>query len=173
MNSEIKEEKELVESEEEIIVETEETIDEVAVLQAECTKLQDKLLRNTAELENFKRRTNEEKQNFMKYATQGVMLELVEIVDNYERALTSLEGSVDENVCSGIEMIYKQLNNVLANHGVEKIETVGNIFDPNLHQAVMTGVDENYESGYVIEEFQKGYKMKDKILRPAMVKVNE
>ncbi len=146
---------------------------DVEKLQLECEKLKDKLLRNSAELENFKRRTNDEKQNFMKYATQDIMSELIQILDNYERALDTITGKVDDSVYAGIKMIFDQLSNLLSANGVELIDSIGSVFDPNIHQAVMTGSDENYESGVVIEEFQKGYKMKDKILRPAMVKVNE
>ncbi len=148
-------------------------VSEYDLLKKDYDALADKLLRNSAELENFKRRTNEEKQNFMKYATQGVMLDLVGVIDNFDLALKNLESNVDENVYSGIKMIFEQLSKLMENNGVEVIESVGKVFDPNMHQAVMTGNDDSMESGYVIEEFQKGYKMKDKILRPAMVKVNE
>lgn len=151
----------------------EEKISEVDALKFECEKLNDKLLRNTAELENFKRRTNEEKQNFMKYASQGVMTDLIGIVDNYERALASIESLVDGNTFLGVKMILDQLNNVLISNGVEEIKSVGEVFDPNVHQAVMTDNNSDFDSGVVTEELQKGYQMKDRILRPAMVKVNE
>lgn len=141
-------------------------------LQQEVNLLKDKLLRNTAELENFKRRTNDEKQTFMKYAVSGVMLELIDIVDNFERALDSMS-SLEEESLVGVKMIYNQLNTVLTANGVEVIEAIGKDFDPNIHQAVMTGKDENYGSQIVIEELQRGYMFKDKVLRPSMVKVNE
>ncbi len=158
------------------VVEEETVVAEVSAeeaLKLECDNLKDKLLRNTAELENFKRRTNEEKQNFMKYANQGVMSELILIVDNYERALSSIESEVESGTFSGMKMILDQLNKTLLNNGVEIVKSVGEQFDPNVHQAVMTDSDPEYESGVVTEELQKGYKMKDRILRPAMVKVNE
>ncbi len=158
-----------VEEEETVVAE----VSAEEALKLECESLKDKLLRNTAELDNFKRRTNEEKQNFMKYASQGVMSELILVVDNYERALSSIENEVDEGVFSGMKMILDQLNKTLLNNGVEVVKSVGEKFDPNVHQAVMTDSNEEFESGVVTEELQKGYKMKERILRPAMVKVNE
>ncbi len=158
------------------IVEKDSSVSEISVeesLRLECESLKDKLLRNTAELENFKRRTNEEKQNFMKYACQNVMSELIAIVDNYERALGSIESEVDKNTYSGMRMILDQLNKTLLNNGVEIVQSVGEVFDPAVHQAVMTDNNTDFESGVITEELQKGYKMKDRILRPAMVKVNE
>ncbi len=148
-------------------------VDECELLKEEVSNLKDKLLRNSAELENFKRRTNEEKQNFMRYATGEVMLDLISVIDNFDRALSSCESELDENSLSGLKMIYEQIQNITSKNGVEVVSCVGEAFDPNFHQAVMTGADENYDSGVVIEELQKGYKIKDKILRPAMVKVNE
>ncbi len=160
--------------EEEIEVESvEETVDETQQLKDEVALLKDKMLRNAAELENFKRRTNEEKQNFMRYAVSEVMSDLISVIDNFDRALNALDGQLDDKSLEGINMIYEQVNSITKKNGVEVVETVGEKFDPNFHQAVMTGNDDNYESGIVIEEFQKGYKIKDKILRPAMVKVNE
>ncbi len=154
----------------------EECIDEeVSVeeqLQAEVNTLKDKLLRNAAELENFKRRTNDEKNSFMKYANQNLMFELIDVLDNFERAIDSVNEASD-NTLVGIKMIYNQLKTVLSTNGVEVIESIGCAFDPSKHQAVMQGKDENYESQVVIEELQKGYMFKDKVLRPAMVKVNE
>ncbi len=153
--------------------EAEVEISETEALKAEIAALKDKMLRNTAELENFKRRTNEEKQNFMRYANSEVMLDVISVLDNFERALSSCECSVDHNALDGLRLIYTQISDLATKNGVEVVECVGEVFDPNFHQAVMTGKDDNYESGIVIEEFQKGYKIKDKILRPAMVKVNE
>lgn len=160
-------------NEEVIETEVEESVDEVQLLKDEVASLKDKMLRNAAELENFKRRTNDEKANFMKYATSEVMIELINVIDNFERALVSCNEVLDEKSMEGFQMIYDQVNAITVRNGVEEVVSVGEKFDPNFHQAVMTGVDENYESGIVIEEFQKGYKIKDKILRPAMVKVNE
>lgn len=166
--------KEIVsEVEENEIEETEVEVDECELLKAEVATLKDKMLRNTAELENFKRRTNEEKQNFMRYATGEVMGDLISVIDNFDRALSSCENVLDENSFNGLKMIYDQIQNITSKNGVEVVSCVGEVFDPNFHQAVMTGKDENYDSGVVIEELQKGYKIKDKILRPAMVKVNE
>lgn len=166
--------KKAVEKEELEIVEEEVVeVDEIEVLKEEIATLKDKMLRNAAEVENFKRRANEEKQNFMRYATSEVMLELVSVIDNFDRALTSCESELEGASLDGLKMIYEQINSIANKNGVEEIKCVGEEFDPNFHQAVMTGKDENYGSGIVIEEFQKGYKIKDKILRPAMVKVNE
>ncbi|MFV0424472.1 MAG: nucleotide exchange factor GrpE [Bacilli bacterium] len=164
-------EKEIVN--EEVEIEEIEEIDECEKLKEEVASLKDKMLRNSAELENFKRRTNEEKQNFMRYATGEIMSDLISVIDNFDRALASGDDNLSENSLEGIKMIYEQIKNITVKNGVELVESVGEKFDPNFHQAVMTGQDENFESGVVIEELQKGYKIKDKILRPAMVKVNE
>ncbi len=153
------------------VLEEEQVVSE-DVLEKEVNLLKDKLLRNTAELENFKRRTNEEKHNFMKYANQNLMYELIDVLDNFERAIDSVDENSDSTLV-GIKMIYNQLKTVLSTNGVEVIESVGSVFDASKHQAVMQGNDENFDSQVVIEELQKGYMFKDKVLRPAMVKVNE
>ncbi|MFV0499680.1 MAG: nucleotide exchange factor GrpE [Bacilli bacterium] len=158
---------------EEIHEETENVNDDMEVLKKEVHSLKDKVLRNAAELENFKRRTNEEKQNFMRYATGEIMTDLITVIDNFDRAIESCNSEINNNALDGFKLIYKQIVDITEKNGVELVASVGEEFDPNFHQAVMTGKDDNYESGAVIEEFQKGYKIKDKILRPAMVKVNE
>lgn len=177
MSDNVKETEQEVVTEEEVLEETSEEDIDIQVqynnLQEKYKVLEDKVLRNSAEVENFKRRSNQELQNFMKFANQSLVEELIPIMDNIDRALDSLSEEVDESIVSGISMIYNQLQSVLTNHGVETIETVGQQFDPNYHQAVMTGKDDNFESGAVIEQFQKGYTLKGKVVRAAMVKVND
>lgn len=149
-----------------------EELDEKEVLLVEVQELKDKLLRNQAELENFKRRTNEERMKERKYAQQYVLMKLIDLNDNFERALNSNEDDYN-GLKEGLTMIMTQLNSILEEEKVTKIESVGKEFDPNYHQAVMTGADDEIEDDHVSEEFQTGYMYKDRILRPSMVKVNK
>ncbi|MFD1203860.1 MULTISPECIES: nucleotide exchange factor GrpE [Sporosarcina] len=157
---------------------TEEQIDEKdALIQELEEKLQEeenKLLRVLADFENFKRRTNLDKEALHKYKAQSVMTSLLPVLDNFERAL-SLETKTEEaqSMLTGIEMIYRNLVDSLKAEGLVEIEAIGKEFDPNFHQAVMTDNDPDKDSGIVLEEMQKGYMLKDRVLRPSMVKVNE
>lgn len=156
-------------------VETEEYIEELTetdVLIQEVKELKDKLLRNQAELENFKRRTQSERMKERKYAQQYLLMKLIDLNDNFERALNSTEEDYN-GLKEGLQLIMNQLNSILEEEQVTKIEAVGKEFDPNYHQAVMTANDEDIEDDHVTEEFQTGYMYKDRILRPSMVKVNK
>lgn len=156
-------------------VETEEYIEELTetdVLIQEVKELKDKLLRNQAELENFKRRTQSERMKERKYAQQYLLMKLIDLNDNFERALNSTEEDYN-GLKEGLQLIMNQLNSILEEEQVTKIEAVGKEFDPNYHQAVMTENDEDIEDDHVTEEFQTGYMYKDRILRPSMVKVNK
>lgn len=137
-------------------------------------EMNDKYMRLMAEYQNFRRRTDEEKANISTYANERIAKELLNVSDNFERALAHADdGDADsEGFRSGVELIYKQLLTILKNFGVEPIEAVGKPFDPNFHNAVMTGEAEGVEADTVIEEFQKGYMLRDRCLRPAMVKVS-
>ncbi|CQR46897.1 Protein GrpE [Paraliobacillus sp. PM-2] len=147
---------------------------EVEKLQKEKDELYEKLLRVQAEYDNFRKRTQKEKEADRKYRSQSLITELLPVVDNFERALkTEVKDNSTQQFVEGMEMIYRQLNDVLNKEGVEVIETVGTDFDPHLHQAVMQVEDDQYDSNTVVEELQKGYKLKDRVIRPAMVKVNQ
>lgn len=163
-------EQELVEDE----VEQREDDSELAKLQKENEELYHKFLRIQAEYDNFRKRTQREKAADLKYKSQALVTELLPVVDNFERALQAKPtDDSSKNFVEGIEMVYRQLTTALEKEGVEVIETVGEVFDPNIHQAVMQVEDDNFESNTVVEELQKGYQLKDRVIRPAMVKVNQ
>jgi molecular chaperone GrpE len=165
-----------IEKVEEVLEETQEEyieeLTETEVLIAEVKELKDKLLRNQAELENFKRRNNEERIRERKYALQYVLSKVIDLNDNFSRALNAEYKTVKE-LKEGLKLIMTQLESILTEEQVTKIESVGNEFDPNFHQAVMTSNDESLDDDIVSEEFQVGYMYKDRILRPSMVKVNK
>ena len=138
----------------------------------QIAELTDKVKRQLAEFENFRNRTEKEKSQMYMVGARDVIEKLLPVVDNFERGLKSIpEDQKDGPVASGMEMIYKQLITVLTDLGVTPIEAVGQEFDPNFHNAVMHAEDEELGENTVSEEFQKGYKYKDAVLRHSMVKV--
>ena len=138
----------------------------------QIAELTDKVKRQLAEFENFRNRTEKEKSQMYMVGARDVIEKLLPVVDNFERGLKSIpEDQKDGPVASGMEMIYKQLITVLTDLGVTPIEAVGQEFDPNVHNAVMHAEDEELGENTVSEEFQKGYKYKDAVLRHSMVKV--
>nr|WGD68780.1 nucleotide exchange factor GrpE [Bacillus subtilis] len=109
-----------------------------------------------------------------KYRSQNIVTDLLPALDSFERALqVEADNEQTKSLLQGMEMVHRQLVEALKKEGVEAIEAVGQEFDPNLHQAVMQAEDENYGSNIVVEEMQKGYKLKDRVIRPSMVKVNQ
>ena len=138
----------------------------------QIAELTDKLKRQLAEFENFRNRTDKEKSQMYAVGAKDVIEKILPVIDNFERGLKSIpEDQKGGPVASGMEMIYKQLLTVLSDLGVTPIEAVGQEFDPNLHNAVMHAEDEGLGENIVAEEFQKGYKYKDTVLRHSMVKV--
>ena len=138
----------------------------------QIAELTDKLKRQLAEFENFRNRTDKEKPQMYAVGAKDVIEKILPVIDNFERGLKSIpEDQKGGPVASGMEMIYKQLITVLSDLGVTPIEAVGQEFDPNLHNAVMHAEDEGLGENIVAEEFQKGYKYKDTVLRHSMVKV--
>lgn len=127
------------------------------------------LKRNMAEFDNFKKRIHKEKDNMYNTITSDLLSDLVPIMDNFEKAMQS--ECKDESFKNGIEMIYIQIKDCLTKLGLEEIDTKGATFDPNLHEAVMHIEDENFGEKEIVEEFRKGYKMGDKVIRHSMVKV--
>ena len=123
-----------------------------------------------ADMENLKRRLQNEHANTMKFMMQSFIEQLLPVVDNFERSLT-IENPSEEikNFLKGYEMIYNQLMQVLQSQGVEVIKTEGEEFDPNFHQAVMTVKDDNFKSNMIVEELQSGYKLKDRVIRASLV----
>ncbi|PID82749.1 MAG: nucleotide exchange factor GrpE [Clostridiales bacterium] len=134
--------------------------------------LEQKFLRLSADFQNFKRRTENEKSEIYKSANKSLITNLIPIIDNFERALEHSKDSKNDNFVSGMEMVFKNLMEILNKEGLEKIEALGEPFDPNMHHAVLTEPSDEYESDYVCEEMQTGYMLNKKVLRPAMVKVS-
>ena len=137
--------------------------------QKEIEELKDRLLRRQAEFENYKKRTNKEKQDIVTYASEGMIVELLPILDNFERAL---EVEVDEgskSLYEGVEMVYNQLLGKLQNDGLEEIECLNEKFDHNCHHAVVQQESKDHDPDTVIQVLEKGYKYKDKVVRPSMV----
>ncbi|UOY89880.1 nucleotide exchange factor GrpE [Bacillus glycinifermentans] len=143
-------------------------------LQERLDEKENKLLRVQADFENYKRRARLDLEAAEKYRSQRIISDLLPALDNFERALgIDPDNEQTKSLLQGMEMVHRQILDALQNEGIEIIPSVGEQFDPNLHQAVMQVEDEAYESNAVVEELQKGYKLKDRVIRPSMVKVNQ
>jgi molecular chaperone GrpE len=143
--------------------------DALQALQRERDGLQDRLLRTVAEFDNYRKRVDRERRELSEYAAADVLGELLPIVDNLERALRAAgDGG---GFRKGVEMIHKQMLDVLRKRGVTPIEAVGADFDPRFHQAVIHEASDAHREGEVMEELQRGYMIGQRLLRPAMVKV--
>jgi len=149
-------------------------VKKVAELQGKLDEADNRYLRLQADFDNFRRRSRIELEASAKYRAQSIITDLLPAIDNFERALKmDVDNEQAKSLKQGVEMVYRSLLDALKNEGVEVIEAVGKEFDPHLHQAVMQAEDENFGPNIVVEEFQKGYLLKDRIIRPAMVKVNQ
>ncbi len=140
------------------------------------SSLEDKLLREKAEMINYRRRKDEETNRMLKYANEDIAKELLEVVDNFERAIDYDDEDASEEVkkfLSGFKMIYCNLQSILERFEIKAIDGKEKPFDPTYHQAVMTEKVEGMEAGMVVDVLRKGYMLKDKVIRPAMVKVSE
>lgn len=136
-------------------------------------QLYERFLRLSAEYDNYRKRTMKEKEDAAKYAASSLLEKLLPVIDNFERALASAQQTNNvETLVQGLEMIHRQMMDALREEGAYPIEAIGKPFDPYYHQAVMQEPSDQYESGIVLEEFQKGYMLKDKVIRPSMVKVS-
>lgn len=156
--------------------EAEETIqdEEKLKLQQELEQLKARYLRVQADFDNFRKRTRTEKEVAAKYRSQSLAEQLLPVLDNFERALVvETTNEESKSILTGVEMVYRQFVDALKQEGIEEVEALGEPFDPHKHQAVAQEKSEEHESGIVIEVFQKGYRIKDRIIRPAMVKVSE
>lgn len=161
-NPEVKAENEEVESSE-----SETDIDE-------NSRLKDSLLRLQADFTNYKRRVENEKADIYKYAAESVVTKLLPVLDNFDRAFKEVQEEDKEDAFTkGIELIRQDLDKILVQEGLEVIESDNQKFDANLHHAVFMEENKEVESEHIIETFQKGYKLKDKVIRPAMVKVSK
>lgn len=171
MNSEeeLNEEEEVTEETEELTMEQ-----QLTQLEEEVSTWKTDYYKVFADMENLKRRMQNEHNNALKFMMQSFIEEMLPVIDNFERSL-AIENPSEEikNFLKGYEMIYQQLLLVLEKQGVEVIETKDQEFDPNFHQAVMTVQDENYKTNMIVEELQRGYKLKDRVIRASLVKVSQ
>lgn len=146
--------------------------DLVQKLEKEKEDLVNLTQRLQADFENFRRRTRGEREDLIRFAAEGVITQLLPVLDNFERALAAAgDGEEGKGYLEGIEMIYRQLLQVLTDEGLEVVESVGCAFDPNCHEAVMQIDGGEVSKDTVLEELQKGYRIKGKLIRPSMVKV--
>ncbi|MEK5390693.1 MULTISPECIES: nucleotide exchange factor GrpE [Heyndrickxia] len=155
--------------------------DEAALLQDKIQELEEKLaesenryLRLRADFDNFRRRVQLDRESSEKYRAQNIITNLLPAIDNFERAMQMTpDNEQAAQLMQGMEMVYRSILEALKQEGAVPIESVGKEFDPQYHQAIMQAEDENYGSNIVVEEFQKGYILNDRVIRPSMVKVNQ
>jgi molecular chaperone GrpE len=168
------ESKEQLDEEEAIEVLLTEEEKQIQALQTEVAELNNRLLRTQADYDNFRRRTRLDMEAAAKYKAQSLIEELIPAIDNFDRALgVKVESDDAKSLLQGMEMVYRQLTEALKNEGLEVINAVGQSFDPHYHQAVLQVESDEYEPNQVVEELQKGYKLKDRVIRPTMVKVSQ
>ncbi|GJM85506.1 hypothetical protein PR202_ga01962 [Eleusine coracana subsp. coracana] len=146
----------------------------ITVLDAELATQRERILRISADFDNFRKRTENEKLNMMTNVQGEVVESLLPVLDNFERAKTQIkvETEGEEKINNSYQSIYKQFIEILNSLGVEDVETIGKPFDPMLHEAIMREESVVYEEGIIIQEFRKGFKLGERLLRPAMVKVS-
>ncbi|MGL4662313.1 MAG: nucleotide exchange factor GrpE [Culicoidibacterales bacterium] len=170
---ELKEELKAVDQEQKANDKVTQLEEEINEKNTKIRELEEAFLREHAEVENFKRRMREEQQQLLKYANQGLMTELLPVLDGFTHALASAEKTeATEAFFQGFEMIQKQLVTALTNAGLQEVELTG-AFNPNGHQAIMTDCVDGYEDDEIIDTMMKGYTLHDRTLRAAMVKVNK
>ncbi|HCW7622801.1 TPA: nucleotide exchange factor GrpE [Staphylococcus aureus] len=161
-------------SDENVIEEIDPKDQKINELQQLADENEEKYLRLYAEFENYKRRIQKENEINKTYQAQRVLTDILPAIDNIERAL-QIEGDDEtfKSLQKGVQMVRESLINALKDNGLEVIKTEGEAFDPNIHQAVVQDDNPDFESGEITQELQKGYKLKDRVLRPSMVKVNQ
>ena len=148
--------------------------DNVKQLEQEIVELKDKLLRKAAEFENYKRRTENDQINLLTFAAESFIQKLLPVIDDFERSLGHIDDAEDINaIKQGLKLIYDKLMKVLDEQGVKKIDAIGNPFDVDYHEALMQRPDDSVEPHTVLDEMEKGYTYKDKVIRHAKVIVSE
>ena len=145
--------------------------DALATARQEQQALQDRLLRTVAEFDNYRKRVDRERRDLVDYAATEILSELLPIVDDLERALQADPGDGAAAYQQGVELILKQMGDLLRKRGVTPIEALGTDFDPNFHQAVAHDVSTKHRDGEIMEELRRGYMLRDRLLRATMVKV--
>ena len=143
---------------------------QIEKLTAELKEKEDRVLRLQADFENFRRRTSKEKEELSAVVTQGILKDMLPLLDNFERAMAA-EAKDGEAFQKGVEMIFTQFTEILKKNGLEHIEVEGQKFDPNFHQAVMRVQNADMEDDDIAQELQKGYMVKGRVIRPSMVQV--
>lgn len=172
---EVKEEEKKTEKEEKQDEKIEITKEEVMELNKKITEQEQKFLRAQADLVNYRKRKDEEVERLLKFANEDLILDILPILDNFERAI-ALDVNENSDLAKfkdGIVMVYNSLKGVLEKYGVKEIEALDKPFDPMYHQAVTTKTNDEKEKDVVLQVYQKGYTLKDKVIRPAMVEVNK
>jgi molecular chaperone GrpE len=154
---------------------TRELQERIRQLEEENSDLKDRLLRSLADFENFRKRMFREREEAVKYANSSLLSDLIEIIDDFERALQSAEASQDfDSFRAGVTMIERQLMSMLErNWGLKRFQSAGEEFDPEKHQAIALEAVSDHDKPVVLEDYQKGYRLHDRILRPAKVKVSQ
>jgi molecular chaperone GrpE len=146
----------------------------LAELQAELSKYKDAALRAAADLDNYRKRVSRERDESVKYANTGFLERLIPILDNFELGLQAARNAPEAApIVDGLSMVYKQLQDFLANSGVETLDATGQTFDPNLHEALAQEENHEVPEGKVIRQVRKGYRLRDRLLRPANVVVSK
>jgi molecular chaperone GrpE len=147
--------------------------DPIAGLQSDLERFRDLALRSQADFENFKKRAAREKEDAIKYANSGLLERLIAIVDNFELGLNAAKSEGENSpVLAGLGMVLKQLNDFLADNGLQPIDAEGRPFDPNLHEAIAHEPNESVPEGSVVRQMRRGYRLKDRLLRPSTVVVS-
>ena len=134
-------------------------------------ELMDRILRLQADFDNYRRRTRQEQSELSAFVTQNLIKELLPIIDNFERALSSRPTDDPSGFGAGVEMIFRQLYGVLEKQGITTVDAVGSLFDPNRHEAILKDTESDQPEGTVVADLQKGYAVGGKVIRPALVKV--
>lgn len=174
LKEELEQETQTTEKEENVEVENEETSLEKQLeeLKAEVEDWKNSYLRKQAEFQNFTKRKEKEFEDLKAFASEKIIIKLLDIIDNLERGISASSETKDfDSLVKGVELTLSQMKGTVASEGVEAIETEGALFDPHHHMAVAVEESENHQNDEIILELQKGYKMKGKVIRPSMVKV--
>ena len=145
----------------------------LADLQGDLQRFKDLALRSEADLQNFRKRAAREKEDAIKYANASFLERLIPVLDNFEMGLAAARAEKNSAILSGFEMVAKQFTDFLADSGVQSIDAEGQKFDPNIHEAVAQEVSETVADGLVLRQLRKGYKLKDRLVRPANVIVSK
>lgn len=146
----------------------------LAQLQGDLERFRDLALRSQADFENFRKRAAREKEDAVKYANASFLERLIPILDNFELGLGAARGNeAAAPIVAGLDMVAKQLNDFLFQHGVEPVDAEGKPFDPNLHEAVAQEASAEAPEGHVVRQIRKGFKLRDRLLRPATVVVSK